>query len=413
MKLKNVHYAWVTVVICVFILAAVGFTFYPFGVFLKPITIEFGWDRGALSGALSLCIIVGGVLGILSGRLSDRFGPRPIITIGGLLCGVAFLLLSQINALWHVYLILGILLGIGSAFCLIPIMPIIPRWFTKRRGIAMGITMAGMGLGGVITPLLTQWFIDAYGWRWSCIILGLSTLIIIIPLAQFLKHSPQQVGLKPYGGDEIIEDKQSQSSAMGGGSFRQAIRSRGFWLFGLIQTCALFCLATVMIHIVAHASDIGIPAVTAAGILSFVAASSIIGRLVIGFLSDRIGGRIVLTVCLILITLALIWLLFAEESWMFYLYVVVQGLSFASIVTLLPVLTAELFGLKSLGVIMGTLIFVGIIGEAIGPTLTGSIFDITGSYRVAFLVCIGVIAATVILSLVLLRYKGKTGMARE
>jgi MFS family permease len=410
---KNLHYAWVIVIICAAILASAGFAFYPFGILLKPITESFGWGRGSLSAALSLATVVGGVLGILSGRLSDRFGPRPIVIIGGLLSGIAFLLLPQISALWHVFLILGILMGIGGAFCIIPVMPLIPRWFTKRRGIAMGIAMSGFGIGGIIAPPLTQWLISTYDWQWSCRILGLITLVIIIPVAQFLKPSPQQVGLKPYGEDEITEDKQSQSSAMGGLSLTHAIRTRGFWLFGLIQTCALFCPATVMIHIVAHATDIGIPAVTAATILSFVAGFAIIGRLAIGFISDRIGGKLLLTVCLTLITLALIWLLFAKEIWMFYLFAAAFGLANGGFTTLFPVVSAELFGLVSLGVIIGGLAIFATLGEALGAPVSGAIFDITGSYRIAFLICIGACTVAVILSLVLLRHEGITGMVRE
>jgi len=111
--MRNVHYGWVMVVICMGVLAARSLPLQTFGVFLKPLTAEFGWDRGALSAAISLNLIVGGGLGIISGRLSDRYGPRPLVTIGGLLTGVAFLLLSQINALWHVYLIWGILYPSG------------------------------------------------------------------------------------------------------------------------------------------------------------------------------------------------------------------------------------------------------------------------------------------------------------
>ncbi len=253
------------------VLVTYGLTMLSFGVFLKPITMEFDWDRGVLSGALSLSIVVGGGIGILSGRLTDRYGPRPIITIGVLLTGASFFLMSQISALWHVYLIMGVLRGIGTSFSLIPATAIIPRWFVKRRGIAMGIAMSGIGLGGIIAPLLTQWLIDAYGWRDAFIIIGLITIIIITPLAQFLKHSPQRAGLKPYGEDEFIEDKQSQSSAMDGLSLRQAGRTRWFWLFGLIQTCAHICMVAIMIHIVPHANDIGIPSVIAASILSFIA----------------------------------------------------------------------------------------------------------------------------------------------
>jgi len=413
MKLKHVHYSWVMVAILFGVLVIYGLTMLSFGVFLKPITTELNWDRGALSGALSLSIVVGGGIGILGGRLTDRYGPRPIIGIGALLTGIAFLLMSQISALWHAYLILGILRGIGTSFTLIPVAAVIPRWFAKRRGIAMGIVMSGFGLGGIIAPLLTQWLISDYGWRDAFIIIGLITLIIIIPLTKFLKHSPQRVGLKPYGEDETIEDIQSQSLGIDGLSLRQAIRTRGFWLFGLIQTCAHISMVSVMIHIVPHANDIGIPSVMAASILSLTSGIGIIGRLALGFISDRIGGKLVLTVCLVLLTVALIWLIFAKEIWMFYVFAVVFGLANGGFTTLLPIVAAELFGLVSLGLIIGSVGTLGRLGEAIGAPLSGSIFDITGSYKLAFLIGIGICTLAVILSLVLLKSKGKTGMARE
>ena len=413
MKLKRLHYGWVIVVISIGVLAGQALPFQSFGVFFKPIVMEFNWDRGTLSVAFSIMILVTGSLALVAGRLTDRYGPRPIVTIGGLSAGIAFLLMSQISSLWQVYLIWGILMGISFCFCLLPIMAIVPRWFIKRRGIAMGITMAGSGIGGIISPLLAQWLISAYGWRNAFIIVGVITLVIIIPLAQFLKHSPQRAGLKPYGENEIIEDKQSQSSAMEGLSFSQAIRTSRFWLFALILAGFFFCFSSMMVHIVPHATDIGIPEVIAASILSIIAGIGIFARLAIGFISDRLGGTLALSICVSLGTLTLIWLLFAEEIWMFYLFAVLHGFSFGSIATLVPIVPAELFGLKSLGVIMGGIILLATIGEAIGAPLTGSIFDITGSYRLAFLICTVICTATVILSLVLLRYKGKTGMARE
>lgn len=413
MKLNRIHYAWRTVIISMVILAALGFTWYPFGIFLKPITEEFNWDRGALTGALAVSILVSGAIGILAGRLSDRYGPRPIVTIGGLLSGIAFLLLPLINALWHAYLILGILIGIGGVFTLIPIMSLIPRWFTKRVGIAMGITMAGLGVGGIITPPITQLLISTYDWRWACVALGLLTIIIIIPVAQFLKHSPQRAGLKPYGEGEIIEGKQSPSSSMKGFSLKQAIRTKGFWFFGLVQTFGLFYTSTVMVHIVPHASDTGIPEVSAAVILSVIAVFAVIGRLIVGFISDKIGGRKALTVCLILMILSAVWLLSAEEIWMFYVFAVIFGFANGGFTTLFSVVTAELFGLASLGAIIGGFVIFATLGEALGAPISGTIFDITGSYRVAFLLSIGTSTVAVIISVFLLRYKGKTSILNE
>jgi len=379
MKLKNVHYSWVMVAMTVGVLIVHALISYCFGLFLKPMTLEFGWDRGALAAVYSMIVLVTGSLGILSGRLTDRYGPRPIVTISGLLIGIAFILMSRINSLWQVYLIWGFLVGVGFSFCLIPVMTIIPRWFVKGQGMVMGIAMAGRGIGGIISPLLAQWLISDYGWRWTFFILGLIALVLIISIAQFMRHSPQRMGLKPYGGDEIAEVKQSQSSAIEGLSFSQAIRTGRFWLFGFILASVFFCLGTIMVHIVPYAGDTGIPAITAASVLSIAAGISIIGRLIIGFISDRIGGRLILTICLILLTLSLIWLLFAEKTWMFYVFAVMFGLSYGGFTLLLPVVTAELFGLASLGVLIGGITFMTTLGDAVGAPVSGTIFDITAA----------------------------------
>ncbi len=296
MKSKHLYYGWVIVLIAASVLATQALIFYSFGIFLKPLTTEFNWERGALSAALSVNMVVAGLLGILTGRLSDKYGPRLLVTANGVLTGIAFLLMSQISSLWQVYLIWGFLMGIAGACCFIPLISTIPRWFAKNRGIAMGIAATGFGLGGIIAPPLAQWLISAYSWRQAYIILGLIILIIITPLAQFLKHSPQKMGLKPYGENETVKDEQSLAPAMGGLSFKQAIKTSRFWLFGLILFCFFFGLQTIVVHIVPYAVDIEIPATVAAGILSIIAGSSIIGRLSTGFTADRIGSRRALSV---------------------------------------------------------------------------------------------------------------------
>ena len=279
-KRERLHYGWVMVLIALSVLATHALVMYTFGVFLKPLVAEFNWDRGALSGANSMYMLLAGTFAIFTGRLSDKYGPRMLVTLNGLLTGIGFLALSQINSLWQVYLIWGLFLGIGGSCCYIPVMSTIPRWFVKKTGIAIGITVAGFGLGAVITPPLTQWLISAYGWRQAFIVLGLITFVIVIPLAQFMKHSPQRVGLKPYGEIGTLKDKQSQ--AAGGLSFRQAIKTSRFLVWGSIICCFFFSVQVIVVHIVPHGIDIGISATVAAGILSIIAAFSIFGRLSIG-----------------------------------------------------------------------------------------------------------------------------------
>jgi len=262
----------------------------------------------------------------------------------------------------------------------------------------------------IMTPLV-QWFISSYGWRPSYFIVGLLALVVITPLAQFMKHSPQRIGLKPYGENGTLEEGQPVESDASGVPFTQAIKTGRFGLFGSILFCFMFCLGVVMTHIVPHATDIGIPATTAASIIAFFSGSGIIGKLSIGFVSDRIGTRLTLSIYLTGVTLALLGLLFAEEIWALYLFATVFGISYGGVITLPAAVTAELFGLRYLSMIFASLMLFGTVGTALGPILAGSLFDRTGNYTLAFLICVIVGAVSVLLSLILVRYKGKTEAA--
>ncbi|MFC2035675.1 MFS transporter [Chloroflexota bacterium] len=403
--MKHLHYGWFMVLISVSILATHALMFYSFGVFLRPITTEFHWERGALSAATSIMLLVAGPLGILSGRLSDKYGPRLLVTANGLLTGVGLLLLSQISSLWQVYLIFGLLLAVAASCLVVPITSTIPRWFAKREGMAIGLVWTGIGLGGAIAPLLAQWLIDSYGWRQAYIVLGLINLIIIIPLAQLMKRSPQQIGLKPYGYNETIEDEQLFTSTMKEHSFKQAVKTSHFWMFGFILFCFVFTMFVMITHIAPHIVDTGISATIAASIVSIFAAASLIGRTLSGVISDKIGSRLTLSVSLIVITLALIWLLFSREAWMFYLFAVLYGIAYGGIVPLQTILTRELFGLKSLGIIFAGLALFATLGGTVGAPLAGFIFDVTESYDLVFIISIILSVLAVTISLILLRSK--------
>ena len=394
------------VVIAAWVLGAYATTIFTFGIFLLPLEMEFNWDRGAISAAFSMFLLIGGFLGIFGGRLSDKYGPRPLVTIGGLLVGAGMFLMSQVSLLWQVYLIWGLIMSVGMGSCFVPITSTIPRWFAKKRGIAVGLTFTGIGLGGLIGPPLAQWLISSYGWQQAYVTLGLAAFIIIILLAQFMKYSPQRMGLRAYGEDETIVTRQSSTSITEGLSFKQVIKTGRFWLLCAIQFGFGFTAFVIIIHMAPYAVDNGFSAMTAAGILSSIHGSSLIWRLAIGFIVDRIGARPTLAACLITVTLALIWLQFAQEIWMFYTFALVIGIAIGGMDSLHPLVPAELFGLGSLGMIYGSIIFSNHIGGAIGPFLAGSIFDITGSYRLAFLICLLLMMLASILSLILLKAKG-------
>ena len=275
----------------------------------------------------------------------------------------------------------------------------------------MGLTVTGFGLGGIISPILSQWLISGYGWRQAYTTLGLLIIIIVVPLAQFMKHSPQKMGLKPYGEKETKEDEQSLVSVEEGLSFKQVIKTRRFWIFGVIQMCFLFSIQVIIAHIAPHAVDIGISATIAASIVSIFAATSLIGRNLVGFISDKIGARFALSACLVPLTLALIWLLFSKEVWMFYLFAVLYGIAYGGIVPLQALITGELFGLKFLGMLLAVLMLFSTVGGALGAPLAGYIFDVTRSYSIAFIICIILCVLALVLSLILLRSKSMEGVA--
>jgi len=412
-KRERLHYSWVMVILASVAMIAYAPVVYTFGVFLQPLTKEFGWERGALSGAFSIQMLLIGVLSIFIGRLSDKYGPRIFVTLGGLLTSIGFLLMSQVNSLWQVYLNWGFIMGIGGGCFYIAIMSTVPKWFAKRTGVAVGITVAGMGLGAVISPPIIQWLISIYGWQRPFIILSIALFVIIIPLAQFMRHSPQRMGIKPYGdvGDNI-GDKLPMLSAAEGISFTRAVKTSRFWFFGLVIFCALFCIQVIIVHVVPYAIDVGVPAIVAAGVLSIAAGSSIVGRLTIGLITDRLGGRLALSFCVILITLSLICLLFIHDVWMFYTFAVVFGFGYGGVVVLTTIVTAELYGLTSLGMMLGIFSFYDTAGGILGPPLAGSIFDATGSYSSAFLICVALGMLAIILSLTLLKAKSWRGSSQ-
>ncbi|MDP6126916.1 MAG: MFS transporter [Dehalococcoidales bacterium] len=386
-----------------FILAMNALAVAGFGVFLKPLTEEFGWERGALSGAFSLGALSTGILALIAGRLSDRYGPRIFVTIAGLLLGSGFLLMSQISSLWQVYLVWGLLIGIGPGCSVTPVISTIPRWFSKKRGIALAVTVSGFNFGATVGPILIQWLISNYSWQIAFIVLGMIPLVINIPLAQFLKRNPQQMGLKPYGEDAPAETDLTTDSDTWGLTLTQAVKTWHFWVFASLQFAFGFSMQIVVVHIVPHATDIGIPAIIAATILSISAGGRIVGNLTTGFLADRIRARLVLSFCFIVSTLSLAWLLFVTDISGFFAFAILFGITSGGIIPLLTLVPAELFGLRNLGVFSGAFLLFGTSGGALGSPFAGYIFDVIGSYRVAFTVSVVIGTLAVILSLILTR----------
>ena len=356
-----------------------------FGVFFNPILTEFGWTRAMTSGAFSLSWVMQGVLGIMMGGLNDRFGPRVVITICGLLMGAGFMLMSRVYAIWHIYLFYGIIVGVGMGGVMVSQVSTIAKWFVKRRSMMTGIVMNGIGLGILIAPPIANQLISTNDWRVSYIILGGVVLVAVVLAAQLLRRDPSQVGQLPYGDDRI--ESHQQRLTTNAYSLNQAVRTRQFWAVFIILFSFGFCRHSIMVHLVAHAIGLGISDARAAFSLAIIGAGSIVGRILFGNIADRIGIKRVFIICYILMSISLISLVPATDEWQFYLFACLFGLAWGSSASESPVV-AWLFGLRSHGLIFGVIGLGFTIGAAIGPFVTGYIYDVTNSYTIAFVVCV-------------------------
>ncbi|MFC1965209.1 MFS transporter [Chloroflexota bacterium] len=360
-----------------------------FGVFFTVLLDEFGWSRAMLSGATALMAVLIGVTGIITGRITDRFGPRRVITAGGLLLLAGYLLLSRFNAVWQFYILYGFFIGVGLGAIVIPVMSTVSRWFVKRRGIVTGITQAGAGIGGIIVVPLAGRLILDYGWRNSYVILGIITTAIIVLATQFIKRDPAQMGLVPYG-EGSGDNKEPLALPEEGLSLREAIRTHQFWMVSVIFFCFGYTRSIILIHIVPHVTDMGFSLIVGANIIGVLTGMSTVGRLIFGRLADIIGNRRTLIISFILIAIILGWVAVADQLWMLYVFAAIFGLSWGSLSVMRVSITSEIFGLGSFGVIMGIHEFMSSVGAAGGPFLSGWIFDVTGSYFSAFLISAGI-----------------------
>ena len=395
-------YGYLIVILAFFAMTVMFGTYFSFGVFLKPVLTEFGWTRAMTSGAFSLSMIVFGLLSIVMGGLNDRYGPRIVLTLCGILSGLGYLMMSQISAIWQFYLLYGVVIGIGMSAAFVPVLSTVARWFVDRRSLVTGIVVAGTGVGGLIFPLAATQLILAYDWHMSYIVLGCVVLVITILVAQFMRRDPGQMGKVSYTKNRVASRAKPKTKDF---SFGEVLYTRKFWLALGIEFCLGFCSATILVHIAPHAIELGISATGAASILATMSGSSVAGRVMLGGVGDRIGSRGVFIVVFIVKSAAMFWLMSGTELWKLYLFAVVFGFAYGGAVASESPLAATLFGLTSHGSILGVFNFVGTLGASLGPFLAGYIFDTTSSYQVAFLISAGVAILGLIFSVVLMPIK--------
>ena len=371
------------IVAACFMIQAVGVgTFVTYGVFFNSLLEEFQWSRASLSGASSLAFILSGIFAIIIGKLNDIHGPRKLMSIASLLLGTGVILMSRLTELWQLFVFYGIIFGVGLGAIDVIALTTTARWFTRSRGFMTGIVKVGTGAGQFLIPFMASVLIASHGWRQAYVIIGISVTVILFGVAQLLRRDPESCNSMK----GTIRNSQIQPSSLHDNSLSAegAIHTIQFWILCGISVLTVFCLLTILVHIVPHASDLGLSARKAAGVLSTIGAVSMIGRFSAGVAIDRLGSKQIMVICFFILISGLLWLQIADNLWMLYLFAAVYGLAHGGFFTAISPIVAEVFGIGSHGAIFGIVVFSGTAGGAVGPLVAGRLFDMTGSYGTTF-----------------------------
>lgn len=385
------------------------------GVFIKPITEEFGWSRATFAGASTAGTIAGGLVAIFVGPLLDRYGPRWLVSIGFLLIGGSLVALSQVSALWHFYLamIVGrvVLQGVVNLGAQVSV----PMWFVRKRGQAVALSSMGPRFGNGLIPVYAQAMVDVGGWRTAIFSVGLFTWVVgFLPSFLFLRRRPEDIGQRPDGAavattprpreHDVAEVTGEEESF----SLRAAASTRAFYVLLLVTSMAFFVGAGVNFHLIAYLDDQGIDPTIATLVLAGWAASALAGGVVTGFVADRISTKSLLVLAYVGLSGSLLVLLQITSVQVAFLWAVFYGIFFGAITTLFQLVWPVYFGREALGAIRGVVTAFNMTSNAFGPLAAGLVFDRTKSYDLIWWIYLFILAAAAILTLTMLLKRKRT-----
>ena len=405
---KKLFYGWVITGVVSLNLAMAYGTQYSFSVFFPSLIEEFRWNRQSLAGAFSLYAFMYSTLGVILGRWTDRSGPRIVLIFGSFCLGSGIGLISLVKAPWHLYVVYGLLASWGMSATYITANPTVVKWFVEKRGLALGLAQSGLGIGIILIPPLTGWMISAFGWRQACIILGGAVGIVLFSTAFLLVGHPEKMGLLPDGREgkppdkslgsfqpEVIPPKVYQEVSW---SAVEAIHTKSFWVLTALFFCTWLFVFLPLVHLVIFAMDIGLSKEAALIALGVLGGFSTVGRLAMGFISDRIGRKQAMMANLGLQVFSWFWIMATNSSWMLVVFAAAFGFSYGGVATVFPAIVGDYFGRLKTASIIGAIFTLAGSAAAVGPLVGGYIFDLTHNYQLAFLMG----ALTNLLSLILL-----------
>jgi MFS family permease len=375
--------------------------FFSYSVFLEPLEAELHSSRAAISAVYTIYMVVYGICAIPMGLLSDKYGPQKTLWLAALLIGSGISLCSLATSVWQLYLFFGVIAALGHGAIFVVPASTTNRWFIQKRGLAVGIIISGLGVGLLVVPPITAQIIDIYGWRVAFTVLGTTFFIINAIAGLFIRGRPEDKGLRPLGEVEQEFSASGYSPDSKDFAVTQVLKTKVFWMLYLVSFFCFGAEQMVLVHIVPYSTTIGISSITASLGISFLGVGTIIGRVVSGAVSDKIGRVFTLTLCCALEAAGILYLLLVDRPATLYFTMFFLGIGYGGWVVLGSVMLREFFGSKYLGAIIGVWFSSGAPAGILGPLMAGIIFDFTKSYFLAFLIAGTICAGAVILAILI------------
>jgi OFA family oxalate/formate antiporter-like MFS transporter len=391
----TLFYGWLTMGACFAVMLTQGGTMWTFGVFLKPMIQDLRWSRAQVSSGYTAFLLGYAISVITTGRLADKYNPSPILLVSAILTGLGFSLCSQVHTVNHLRMLLFIGGLGGGANWSVPTATV-QRWFfaRSRAGLALGITISGVGVGALIFALLADYLVSGRGWRDAYLTVGIIFFGIMAASSFVIKKAPGETHALANGSGETPNKPEVRRRER-----RQDLMSFPFAGITICHCIVVVAFQTIAAHLVPYATDIGIPSTASAAAMGLIGATSIPGRIIGGHLSERIPWQRILAFSHVGMGLFMLLLLFLQGPWMLYCFVLFYGLCHGSRVSAYLGILGDFFGMGSLGELIGITMAAGMFTGAFAPYLAGFLFDLTQSYQavftmmVVFLVASGIIAS--------------------
>jgi len=391
-KKRTIFYGWI-VVACVFVILLLAFgSAYTFSTFFESLQIEFGTSRSSISFVFSIAGFLYFSLSALSGQIADRFGSRRVIIFGVIVISISLLLSSRAKTMWQIYAAYSLGIGIGIGFAYAPSMGVVQRWFVKRRGLASGLAVAGIGLGTLGMPVFSAALIHWSDWRTAYLAMSILVFICGVIAAVIISESPEKRGLVPDGeeveagaGDASPETFKPIAMSTREISLKDALRTKPFWLLYAGSFSFGLGLFIPFVHLIPFSNDLGLPNSTGVMLFSLIGFGSLLGRFLLGSIADKLGRRLSLALMYAGAAAIFAWWLVAANAWQLAVFAFIFGASYGGYVAILPAVTADYFSGPNISGIIGMIYTSVAVGNLIGPTVAGLIFDLLQSYTIPIL----------------------------